>query len=279
MPVPVKPDPAPPTQIVTIKNQVVINNTINNTVVVVNNIPPSGILPPSPIAQWQPDWVRYDQYYRPVIFNPYPNPLQVVYTYAGAPRILLIPALASVVTEAALAGAYNFTAMGLDAAGAATNVAVGSFFGGGYVPAPGQPFPSPAPVRTIDNVPVAVKYANAQFKPFVVQKLVDVGDDPQYGEHKVLLDGVTPAWGQWTQTNTGAQQFEVHKTQQFPGLDEPGQTALPGNYQLQLAGASHPTGFSTKDVLLIGGAAMLATLGLGAIVLRIFLGRRRRPEH
>ena len=186
--------------------------------------------------------------------------------------------MASVVTDAAIAGAYNFTAMGLDAAGAATNVAVGSFFGGGYIPAPGQPPPSPARVTTIDNVPVAVKYANAQFKPFVVQKLVDVGDDPQYGEHKVLLDGVTPAWGQWTQTDTGAPQFEVHKTQQFPGLDDPGQTALPGNYQLQLASASHPTGFSTKDVLIVGGAAVLATLGLGAIVLQIFLGRRRRRE-
>ena len=276
----VKPDPAPQTQIVTIKNQVVINNTF-----VVNPIiPPSGILPPSPIAQWQPDWVRYDLYYRPVIFNPYPNPLRVVYTYAGAPRILLIPALASIVTEAAIAGAYNFTAMGLDAAGAATSVAVGSFFGGGYLPAPGQLPPVPAPVTTIDNVPVVVKYANAQFKPFVVQKLVDVGDDPQFGEHKVLLDGVTPAWGKWTQGEGGAQQFEVHKTQQFPGLDDPGQTALPGNYQLQLAGASHPmSGFSTKDVLIIGGAAVLATLGIGAIVLNIFLGRRRRserqPEH
>ena len=82
MPVPVKPDPAPQTQIVTIKNQIVINNTV----VVKPNLPPSTILPPSPIAQWQPSWVRYDQYYRPEIFNPYPNPLQVVYTYAGAPR-------------------------------------------------------------------------------------------------------------------------------------------------------------------------------------------------
>ena len=28
------------------------------------------------VAQWQPDWVQYDKYYRPLIFNPYPEPLK-----------------------------------------------------------------------------------------------------------------------------------------------------------------------------------------------------------
>ncbi|UUO03450.1 hypothetical protein M4D79_10760 [Mycolicibacterium novocastrense] len=43
------------------------------------------------VMQWQPNWVQYDQYFRPLIFNPYPEPLQLVYEVAGVPRILLIP--------------------------------------------------------------------------------------------------------------------------------------------------------------------------------------------
>jgi hypothetical protein len=42
------------------------------------------------VLQWQPDWVQYDEFYKLLIFNPYREPLQVVYLYAGAPRILMI---------------------------------------------------------------------------------------------------------------------------------------------------------------------------------------------
>jgi hypothetical protein len=77
-------------------------------------------------------------------------------------------------------------------------------------------------VITKTNVPVKVKYANATYKPIRVKKVVDVGPDPSVGgEHKVLLDGVAPAWGQWIQTETGERQFEVHKTQEFPGMEAP----------------------------------------------------------
>jgi hypothetical protein len=30
------------------------------------------------VLRWQPDWTQYDQFYRPLIFNPYREPLQVV---------------------------------------------------------------------------------------------------------------------------------------------------------------------------------------------------------
>jgi hypothetical protein len=229
------------------------------------------------VKQWQPDWIQYDQFYRPVIFNPYPNPLQVIYNYGGVPRVLMIPPLGSIVTEAATAGAYNFTAMLLNGAGIPSNVAVGNFFGGGYEPKPGQPPPPPPPpVKRYDDVPVVVKYADAQYKPIRVQKIVDVGDDPAVGERKVLLDGVTPAWGQWVESPSGEQTFEVHKTQQFPGMEEPQEGPLPGDYQLQLVSDEEATGMSTRDMFLIGLAAVVALLGAGAIGLTVFLGRRRR---
>ncbi|WP_353321692.1 hypothetical protein [Mycobacterium sp.] len=234
-----------------------------------------------PVLQWQPAWVQYDMYYRPLIFNPYPEPLQLVYQLAGVPRILLIPPLGRIVTEVRELGSYNFTALRLNAFGIPIDVAVGNFFGGGYFPGPGlPPPPPPPPVRTLTDVPVQVKYTNATYRPIRVQKIVDVGPDPAVGgEHKVLLDGVTPAWGEWKQTETGAQQFEVHKTQSFPGMEAPAEGPLPGDYDLQLVSDSSPTGLSGKDITLIVTAAIVAALGLGAIVLTIVLGRRRRPQH
>jgi hypothetical protein len=98
----------------------------------------------------------------------------------------------------------------------------------------------------------------------VPKQIIDVGDDPSVGERKVLLDGATPVWGRWTKTPTGERQFEVHKTQQFPGIDAPAEGPLPGRYQLL---ASEPTSvLSTTDVLLMLAAAVLAMLVLGVIV-------------
>jgi hypothetical protein len=281
VPVEQKPDPAPQSEIDRIRN--LLNNPANPNVNAAPTISAEagGADWDRRVRQWQPDWVQYDEFYRPVIFNPYREPLQVVYLFAGTPRILVIPALGSIVTEVPDLGAYNFTAMVLNAFGIPTNVAVGSFFGGGYFPGPGlPPPPPPPPVVRYDNVPVVVKYTNAEYQPFRVRRIVDVGDDARYGERKVLLDGVTPAWGAWKQSENRERQFEVHKTQQFPGMDNPPQEGpLPGDYQLQLASASEPSSsFSTKDVVLIGAAAFVAMLGLGAIVFTVFLGRRR-PHH
>ena len=94
----------------------------------------------------------------------------------------------------------------------------------------------------------------------------------------MLLDGATPAWGEWTQTPSGERQFEVHKTQQFPGLDDPQEAPLPGDYQLRLASAESPSGTSGKDIFLYVAAGVTVALGFGAIALAVFLGRRR-PQH
>jgi hypothetical protein len=237
------------------------------------------------IRQWSPDWVQYDQYYRPVIMNPYRERVRVVYIYDNAPRIVWIPPLARAVLDVAQFAAYSFTAVVDTAANlvnaavaTAANVAVGSFFGGGFVPAFGQPLPPPPPVLRYDNVPVLVNYSNARYEPFRVRRVVDVGDDPRFGERKVLLDGATPAWGVWTQTSSGERQFEVHKTQQYPGLDDPQEAPLPGDYQLRLASDEIPAGTSGRDVFLYVAAGVTVGLGFGAIALALLLGRRR-TEH
>ena len=87
-----------------------------------------------------------------------------------------------------------------------------------------------------------MNYSNARYEPFRVNRIVDVGDDAQFGERKVLLDGVTPAWGVWNEAPGGERAFEVHRTQQFPGLDAPAEGPLPGDYRLKLASDDSPDG-------------------------------------
>jgi hypothetical protein len=229
------------------------------------------------VRQWDPHWVDYDDYYRPVLSNPYRNPVKIIYIYQNAPRIVYIPPLARIVLEVAQFAAYSFTAIVTNTINQAVNVAVGSFFGGGYYPGIGLPLPPPPPpLFRYDNVPVQVRYSdNRVYEPFRVQRIVDVGDDRQYGEHKVLLDGVTPAWGEWKQTPTGERQFEVHRTQQFPGLDEPREGPLPGDYQLRLASDESPAGFKGRDAFLLTTAVGLGVLSLLAVGWAIMLGRRR----
>jgi hypothetical protein len=239
------------------------------------------------IRQWSPDWVEYDEFYRPVLLNPFRDAVRIVYVYQNAPRIVWIPPLTRVVLEVTEYAAYSFTAVVADAAdivnaavNTAVNVAVGSFFGGGFVPGYGLPLPPPPPpVLRYDNVPVLVRYSDRVYEPFRVQRIVDVGDDVRFGERRVLLDGATPAWGVWTQTPSGERQFEVHRTQQFPGLYAPQEAPLPGDYQMRLAkDETASSGFTGRDIFLFVVAGVIGTLGFGAIGLAFWLGRRR-PQH
>ncbi|BBY83109.1 hypothetical protein H7I53_23855 [Mycolicibacterium pulveris] len=241
----------------------------------------------SNVRQWRPEWIEYDEYYRPIIANPFRAPVRIVYVYDMRPRIMYIPPLSRIVLEAARFAAYSFTAAilapvnaAIDTTQAITNIAVGSFFGGGYYPGVGVPLPPPPPpVLRYDNVPVQVRYSDAVYEPFRVRRIVDVGEDARFGERKVLLDGATPAWGVWTQTPSGERQFEVHRTQQFPGLEEPQEGPLPGDYRLRLASdESSSAGLTGRDVFLMVAAGVIGTLGFGAIGMAFYLGRRR-PEH
>jgi hypothetical protein len=236
------------------------------------------------VRQWDRDWIEYDEFYRPIIFNPFRAPVRIVYALANVTRILVIQPLARVVVDLAEIAAYSFTAVVLGAANVVTdlaniaadvvNVAVGTLFGGGYVPRVGLPFVAPPPLLRYDNVPVQVRYSNATYEPFRVRQIVDVGDDVRYGGRKVLLDGATPVWGQWKTSATGERQFEVHRTQQYPGLGEPQEAPLPGDYRMQLA-ADESAGMDRTQVYLMAAAGMVAGLGFGALGLAFYLGRRR----
>ncbi|HEX4559585.1 MAG TPA: hypothetical protein VH166_10475 [Mycobacterium sp.] len=290
-PVEVKPDSAPKQDVDSLTSSLGLDVGVKGPLGVDASVKADARLasdrvPDRNIRQWSPDWVQYDEYYRPIILNPYHERVRIVYVYDNTPRIVWIPPLARAVLDVAQFAAYSFTAVVDTAANianaavqTAVDVAVGSFFGGGYVPAYGLPLPPPPPpVLRYDDVPVQVRYSNATYEPFRVRRIVDVGDDPQFGERKVLLDGATPAWGEWTQTPSGERQFEVHKTQQYPGLDDPQQAPLPGDYKMTLASDEKPSGLSGRDIFLYVAAGVTVALGFGAIALALFLGRRR-PQH
>ena len=170
MPVEQKPPPAPQSEIDRIMSTLSVSPNAGATAPPTPVADNSGAVAARAVLQWRADWVQYDEFYRPLIFNPYREPLQIVYLNAGLPRIMVIPPLGRIVTEARDLGAYNFTALRLNAFGIPIDIAVGNFFGGGYFPGPGlPPPPPPPPVVTKANVPVKVKYTNASYKPFRVQ--------------------------------------------------------------------------------------------------------------
>lgn len=228
------------------------------------------------VRQWDPRWVQYDQYYRPVICNPFRETLRVVYVYNNAPRVVYIQPLASISVEVRNNGAYNFTAVRVNAFGVTVDVTAGNFFGGGYYPGPNlPPPPPPPPVITYTSVQVTVRYTKVTYRPIPVRQVIDCGYDPRVGSYKVLLDGVTPVWGSWNGDARSGGAFVANKTQQFPGLgDPPGEQPMP--YNLVLAGDES----SWTDNLgwyIAGGLAVMLLLVFRKKVLGLF--KRPKPEH
>ena len=173
------------------------------------------------VTEWDSSWVSYDAYNRPVILNPYDTAMQLYYTYDNAPRIVTVPPMQSVALDTPTSGVYPFTSVVKSPSGPIKQVSVGSF----NVPQPGQ---KPAPPAALNNVLVKLNFPGATSQPFRVKTLADLGDDSAMGARRVLIDGVVSAWGQWSKSPNGEQQFEITKTLQLPGLATPSQAPLPG---------------------------------------------------
>jgi hypothetical protein len=224
--------------------------------------------------------ITYDIFSRrPVIINPFGRALYIFLQAAGGViQEVVIPAFGTVLTEITQRGPNPVTGILHGDTGEPDQVTAGVINGGGYAPGPDQP-PPPALSEPTEyqDVCVAVRYGDTQYKPFIVRKIVDVGDDQQYGEHEVLLDGVTPAWGAWTQsaecgTQFEGRRFEVHKAQQLPGVDEPTQLSPPAGYPVELVTHSTSSGFGKFLVL---AALIIAALILAAVLVAIIRAKIR----
>ena len=118
------------------------------------------------VRQWSPDWVQYDEYYRPIILTRTAircgssTSTTTPRGSAGHPAAGAGRPRGGAVRGVQLHRRGRHRSQLVNAAvDTAVNVAVGSFFGGGYVPAIGLPLPPPPPpVLRYDNVPVQVRY-------------------------------------------------------------------------------------------------------------------------
>jgi hypothetical protein len=69
-PVDVDPKPAPKAEVEELRDLVLTGEVKTGGPL----SPEATIKVEAKVAQWQPDWVQYDKYYRPLIFNPIPSP-------------------------------------------------------------------------------------------------------------------------------------------------------------------------------------------------------------
>jgi hypothetical protein len=163
------------------------------------------------------DYLDYDAYHRPSLYNPLNQAMTFRYLYNGAPREAYVPAGGRIVLDVATAGLYPFTAVG------DSYVASGSFYGGAWIPPDGWGGPPPpnytppAPPEVYQDVSVYVPAADQTVQVGQVELVSHDGNQPAGSQDSFLLDDSTLAWGQINDPGSSAQ-IKVSKTQPLPGV-------------------------------------------------------------
>ncbi|ORV17930.1 hypothetical protein [Mycobacterium celatum] len=204
------------------------------------------------------DYVDYDAYHRPMLYNPLNEAMTFRYFYNGAYREAYVPAGGRIVLDAAAAGLYPFTAVG------DSHVAAGSFRGGAWIPPEGWDGPPP-PDYALPPAPEVYRDVVAEIpaddKAVSVGQVQLVGHDdsqPAGSRDTFLLDDSTLAWGQINDPG-GSSQIKVTKTQSLPGV---GPTDN-GSYLVALAALEEPNHSS--------GPWWPSALGYGTLALAVVL--------
>lgn len=204
------------------------------------------------------DYIDYDGYHRPMLYNPLNEAMTFRYFYNGAYREAYVPAGGRIVLDATAAGVFPFTAVG------DSHVAAGSFHGGAWIPPEGWDGPpppdyTPPPAREVYRDVVAeIPAADKAVSIGQVQLVGRDDSQPAGSRDTFLLDDSTLAWGQINDPG-GSSQIKVIKTQSLPGV---GPTDN-GSYLVALAALEEPTHSS--------GAWWPAALGYGALALVVVL--------
>jgi hypothetical protein len=205
--------PPPPANVTNVTNVTNINTQItnikqvnvhDNTNVTVNNWRP---------ARW--DYVDYDPYHRPVLYNPSGEDVRYRYYYDGDYREAWVPPGQRIVLDIIQAAVFPFVAVGSDF------VSSGSFNGGGWNP-PSDDYTGPPPPDwqpytpvTYDNAYVNVPAAN---QSLFVNQVTAIGHDdtqPVGQQDSFMLDGTTLGRGQISPDGTAITLATAQKT---PGV-------------------------------------------------------------
>ncbi|OBI41773.1 hypothetical protein A5707_00495 [Mycobacterium kyorinense] len=181
------------------------------------------------------EYIEYDEYHRPTLYNPLDQAMTFRYRYNGEYREAYLPAGGRIVLDVAELGLFPFTAV------SDSYVVSGSFYGGAWIPPEGWQGPPPpdyipaAPPAVYQNVSA---YVPADDKTVKVGQVTVVGHDdtqPPGSRDTFLLDDSTLAWGQINDPDSNAQ-IRVTKTQSLPGA---GPTDN-GSFLVALAAAEPP---------------------------------------
>jgi hypothetical protein len=214
------------------------------------------------------DYLDYDIYHRPTLYNPITEAMTFRYFYAGAYQEVSVAAGASIVLDVATAGVFPFTAV------SDSYVASGSFTGGAWIPPDGWDGPPPptyAPPtspRVYHDVSVSVPADNQAVQ---VGQVTVVGHDdsqPMSSQDTFMIDDSTLAWGQVTDAKDGGQ-VTVTKTQSLPGIGPTDD----GGVLVALAAHEQPAE-NTWWLWALGGAAVVIAVG----VITWMLTRRNRAR-
>ena len=237
--------------------QVVNSNARRVDVINVNNVP---IVRPARF-----DFVDYDLYRRPFLFNPLDTGLTFRYFYDNAFREAFVAPGARLVLDAAIAGVYPFTVVGLD------YLASGLFNGGAWVPPVDWVGPPPVDWVPPELPPVwnnVYAYVPALDQTVAVDRVTLVGHDeskPVGSQDTMMLNGSTLAWGQINDARDGGQ-ISVAKTQPTPGVGP-----VDDGQSIVLTSASTPAQVNGRDnttMWLLGGILGIVA-ATGAVVLWI----------
>jgi hypothetical protein len=182
------------------------------------------------------DYIDYDDYHRPTLYNPLNQAMTFRYFYNDAYREAYVPAGGRIVLDVATVGLFPFTAVG------DSYVASGSFYGGAWIPPDGWNGPPPpdyTPPSPPDVYQDVSAYVLADNQTVEVGQVEVVGHDdsqPAGSQDTFLLDDSTLAWGQVNDPSSSAQ-IRVTKTQSLPGV---GPTDN-GSFLVALAAHKEPT--------------------------------------
>ncbi len=258
---------APPPPPVNVTNVTNINTQItniqqinirNNTNVTVNN--------------WRPDrwdYVDYDPYRRPILYNPCGQDVRYRYYYNGDYRDAWVPAGGRIVLNIGIIGVFPFVAVG------SNFVSSGYFNGGAWIP-PSDDYTGPPPPdwqpynpTYYDNAYVNVPAAN---QSIFVNRVTEVGHDdtaPAGQQDSFMLDGTTLARGQISPDGSAITLATAQKT---PGVG-------PVTDGVDLVNLATPAAPPRDNTPYYVGAALAVAALAGGVFWWVWRKGRSGPAH